>query len=39
MKKLFGGLCLTWPKIIIFAIIIGLYTGIITMIPAVRYTS
>jgi hypothetical protein len=39
MKKLFGGLNLNWPKIIIFAIIIGLYTGIIAMIPAVRYTS
>ena len=39
MKKIFGELNITWPKIIIFAIIIGLYTGIIAMIPAVKYTS
>ena len=39
MKKLFGGLNLTWPKIIIFAVICGVYTGIVAMIPAAKDTS
>ena len=39
MKKIFGGIDLTWKKIIIFAILIGVYTGIIAMIPMLRDTS
>ena len=39
MKKLFGGLNLTWPGIIIFAVICGVYTGIVAMIPALKDTS
>lgn len=39
MKKLFGELNLTWPKIIILAIIIGIYSGIIAMVPAAKDTS
>ena len=39
MKKLFGGLNLTWPKLIIFAVIAGLYTGLMAMIPAAQNTS
>ena len=39
MKKLFGELNLTWPKLIIFAIIAGIYTGIVAQIPQARDTS
>lgn len=39
MKKLFGGLNITWPKLIIFAIICGVYTGVMTLIPATMDTS
>ena len=39
MKKLFGNINLTWPKVIIMAIVIGIYTTIMAMIPAVRDTS
>ena len=39
MKKLFGELNLTWPKLIIFAIIAGVYTGIVAQIPQARDTS
>ncbi len=39
MKKLFGGLDLTWKKLIIFAIIIGIYTGIVAMLDFLRDTS
>ena len=39
MKKLFGELNLTWPKVIIFAIIAGVYTGIVAQIPQARDTS
>ena len=31
IKKLFGGINLTWPKIIIFSIIMGLYTALMAM--------
>ena len=36
MKKLFGELNLTWPKVIIFAIIAGIYTGVVAQIPQAR---
>ena len=39
MKKLFGGLNLTWPKIIIAAVLAGLYTGLMAMLPAAKDTS
>ena len=39
MKKLFGGIDLTWKKLIIFAVICGFYTGVMAMIPATQDTS
>ena len=39
MKKLFGGINLTWPKLIIMSIIAGIYTGVIAMIPLANDTS
>jgi len=39
MKKLFGGIELTWKKLIIFAILCGLYAGIMIIIPITRDTS
>ena len=39
LKKLFGGIDLSWKKIIILAIIIGIYTGTVAMIPIAKDTS
>ena len=39
MKKLFGGLNSTWPKLIISAVILGIYTGIMAMAPFAKDTS
>ena len=39
MKKIFGELNLTWPKIIIGAILIGVYCGAIQLVPALHNTS
>ena len=39
MKKLFGGYNLTWPKVIILAIVIGLYAGLMAWLPITRDTS
>lgn len=39
MKKLFGELNLTWKKLIVFAIICGIYTGVMALIPATKDTS
>lgn len=39
MKKLFGELNITWVKLIIFAIIAGVYTGVMTLIPQTLDTS
>ena len=39
MKKLFGGVDLTWKKLIILAIIMGVYTALVAIIPIFRYTS
>ncbi|MBQ5543031.1 MAG: hypothetical protein IIU06_08205 [Erysipelotrichales bacterium] len=39
MKKLFGGLNITWPKLIISAVILGIYTGIMAMAPFAKDTS
>lgn len=32
LQKLFGGINLTWPKLIIFAIIMGIYTALMAML-------
>lgn len=39
MKKLFGGLNLSWPKIIIGAILAGAYTALMAILPAAKDTS
>ena len=39
MKKLFGEINLTWKKLIIFAVLAGVYTAIMAIIPALKYTS
>ena len=39
MKKIFGGINLTWKKLILFAIITGLYTAIMALIPITKETS
>ena len=39
IRKLFGGISLTWPKLIICAIIAGVYTAAVAIIPALHYTS
>ena len=39
MKKLFGEISLTWKRTIIFAIIAGVYTAIMAMIPMAKDTS
>ena len=39
IRKLFGGIDLTWPKLIIAAVAAGIITGVIALIPALHYTS
>lgn len=39
MKKLFGGIDLTWKKLLIFAVLIAIYTAIMAMVPALINTS
>ncbi len=39
MKKLFGGINLTWKKLIVFAIIAGTYTAIMALLPITKDTS
>ena len=39
MKKLFGSINLTWKKIILFAIIAGVYTALMAIIPITKDTS
>ena len=39
MKKLFGGINLTWKKLIIFAVLAGSYTALMALIPATKDTS
>ena len=39
MKKLFGEINLNWVKVIVMAIVIGVYTGIVAMIPELQDTS
>ena len=39
MKKFFGGINLTWPKLIIMSIIMGVYTAIMAMLNIAKDTS
>ena len=39
LKKVFGGLNITWPVIIIGAIAAGVYTGVMAMMPGIQDTS
>ncbi len=39
IKKLFGGVKLTWPKIIIYAIAAGIFTALVCIIPQLKDTS
>lgn len=39
LKKVFGDVDLTWKKIIIFAIIAGIYTAIMAIVPIAKDTS
>jgi hypothetical protein len=39
IKKLFGSLNLTWPKIIIWAVLAGVYTAVMAMLPIAKDTS
>ena len=39
MKKIFGGINLTWKKIIISAILIGIIVGLLNNIPALADTT
>lgn len=39
IKKLFGEIDLTWKKVIIFAILAGVYTAIMAILPVVQNTS
>ncbi len=39
MKKLFGGIDLTWKKLIFFAVLAGLYTGAMAILPVTKNTS
>ena len=39
MKKLFGQINMTWPKLIIFAVIAGVYTGVMAALPITKDTS
>ena len=39
LKKLFGGINLTWPKVIAAAVIAGAFTAAMAIIPALRHTS
>lgn len=39
IKKLFGGINLTWKKLILFAVMAGVYTAIMAILPITRNTS
>ena len=38
-EKIFGSLNITWPKLIVFAVAAGIYTGVMAMLPMARETS
>lgn len=39
MNRLFGKINMTWPKVILFAVLAGVYTGFVMLIPALSGTS
>ena len=39
MKKLFGGINLTWKKLVVFSIFAGIYTAVMAMLPIAKDTS
>lgn len=39
IKKLFGGIDFTWKKLIVFAIIVAIYTAAMAIIPITKDTS
>ena len=39
MKKLFGGINLTWKKLVVFSIFSGIYTAVMAMLPIAKDTS
>ena len=39
VKNPFGSLNITWPKLIVFAVAAGIYTGVMVMLPMARDTS
>ena len=39
LENLFGGLNMSWPRLIIFALITGIYAGVVSIIPALEQTS
>ena len=39
MKKLFGGINLTWKKLVLFSILAGVYTAVMAMLPITNNTS
>lgn len=39
LKKIFGGINLTWPKLIVFAVAAGVYTALMAIIPGLVFTS
>jgi hypothetical protein len=39
MKKIFGNINLTWPKLILFAVIAGVYTAAMALLPIAKNTS
>jgi hypothetical protein len=39
IKKIFGEINLSWPKLIIMAIVIGIYCGVVAMLPITADTS
>ena len=39
MKKLFGGINMNWKKVVVFAILAGVYTAVMAMLPITNDTS
>lgn len=39
IKKLFGGIELTWPRLILCAVVAGIYTAVVAIIPGLKDTS
>jgi len=39
LDKLFGQINMSWPRVVLFSLITGVYTGLVMMIPALKDTS